>query len=86
MITTNKDLINRIMKKYKDNEEPGTHKNDEQLKSKKVAGAPTSNERSSIRKQCNVKGPVGYLLESMHRNAATVDTDFIIRQYDQSTS
>ena len=45
---------------------------DEQLSNKKVAGDPATAERAEIRNQCVPTGPVGFLLESLHLQAAHV--------------
>ena len=43
-----------------------------------------SKQRSKLRKQCNPKGPIGYLLETVQLNQASMDMDFNIWQYNQA--
>ena len=42
-----------------------------------------SKERSRIRTQCNPKGAVGYMLETLHLNAPSMDMGLNIWQYNQ---
>ena len=55
----------------------------EKLSDKEVAGEPGSAHRGKMRKQCNPKGPAGYLLETLHLNASMLDEDKTIQQYNQ---
>ena len=43
-----------------------------------------SKQRSKLRKQCKPKGPIGYLLETVHLNQASMDMDCNIWQYNQT--
>ena len=83
----NEKLIEEIMEQYSWRREPGIMEYSkeacEKLRSKEDAGEPMSKERAKIRKQCNPKGVVGYLLESIHLNSACMDRAFNIWQYNQ---
>ena len=57
---------------------------EEGLKRNVIAGHPASPERAKIRRQCKPFGPVGLMLESIHMNAATIDEDLEIQQYNQA--
>ena len=54
----------------------------EKLHDKEKAVELVSKERSRIRKQCNPGGAVGYLLETLHLNAASMDMGLNIWQYN----
>ena len=43
-----------------------------------------SKQRAKLRKQCEPKGPIGFLLEAVHLNQAKMDMDFNIWQYNQT--
>ena len=58
---------------------------DEQLSNKKVAGDPATAERALIRNQCAPKGPAGFLLESLHLQAATMDERYKVQQHNQQS-
>ena len=53
------------------------------LEAKKVAGGPATADRAEIRNQCSPKGPVGFLLESLHLQAATMDEGYKVQQHNQ---
>ena len=59
------------------------HRGKEQLRMKTQAGEPATPERGRLRKQCNPQGPIGFLLETVHMQASTLDEDFIVRQWNQ---
>ena len=58
---------------------------EEQLRNKKVAGDPATTERAEIRNQCSPKGPVGFLLESLHLQAASMDEGYKVQQNNQQS-
>ena len=76
----NAERIKTICQAYKQRKEPGIHMDEEQLRNKKVAGDPATTERAEIRNQCSPKGPVGFLLESLHLQAATMDEGYKVQQ------
>ena len=53
------------------------------LRNKTLGGPPKHPDRMKLRKECCSGGPVGYLLESMHLNAATLDVKGVMRQHNQ---
>lgn len=57
--------------------------NYEMLRDKDVAGEPGTSHRGKMRKQCKPKGPVVYLLETLHLDAAVLDESKTIYQYNQ---
>ena len=75
------------MEQYSKKKEPGkmeySKEAHEDLKHKEDAGEPMSKERARIRKQCKTEGVVGYLLESVHINCASMDRGYNIWQYNQ---
>ena len=78
-------MIQDIFNKYKDDGRPAICEdgNDMKLNSKILAGEPTSKTRATLRSQCNPQGPVGYMLESVHLQAAMMDTSYKIHQHNQ---
>ena len=48
-------------------------------------GDPATKERARLRRQCSPKGPCGYLLESIHLQAAVMDSSYRIKQVNQQT-
>ena len=84
----NERIIESIMEQYGKQKEPGimeySKETYEALKYKEDAGEPMSRSRSKIRKQCKPKGAVGYLLESVHLNCASMDRGFNMWQYNQA--
>ena len=56
------------------------------LRHKQVAGEPATKHRATIRRQCKPRGPVGHLLESVHMQAASMDGEGTIWQYNQKAS
>ena len=61
-----------------------TEENYEKLRDKEVAGDPSTSHSCNMRKQCKPKGPVGYLLEMIRLNAATLVENKTIYQCNQS--
>ena len=72
-----------ILEAYRNKEEPGCHKDDEQLREKTLGGDPASAEKAGIRKQCKPTGPIGFYLETLHLQTATMDEDYTLRQWNQ---
>ena len=88
IVTSDADrqLINDILEIYRDREEPGisgTEIDNEELSNKEIAEEPGSSQRGKMRKQCDPKGPVGFLLETLHLNGSVLDVNKTIRQYNQ---
>ena len=79
----NEDKVQTILEAYRNKEEPGCHKDDEQLREKTLGGDPTSAEKAEIKKQCKPRGPIGFFFETLHLQAATMDNDYTIRQWNQ---
>ena len=75
----NGKMIDTILGIYREKHEPGTmtdpSSNLEALAQKHFAEEPGSSQRGKMRKQCNPKGPVGYLLETLHLNASVLDEE-----------
>ena len=59
------------------------HQDKDQLRNKELAGDPATAERAKVRNQCEPKGPIGFLLESIHMQAATLNENLTIQQWDQ---
>ena len=78
-----KAMAHEIMEKYREMHEPGCYTTADELKEKPLAGAPCTPERARLKKQCRPQGPIGLLLESIHLQAATIDRDFNIHQWNQ---
>ena len=78
-------MIQDIFNKYKDDGHPaiGEGSDDMNLSSKVLAGEPTSKTRATLRSQCSPQGPVGYMLESIHLQAAMMDAGYKIHQHNQ---
>ena len=64
-------------------DEPGTIADEEELRLRMPAGDPTTKQRMEMRKQCKPKGPMGYLLESIYLQAASMNEKFVIKQHNQ---
>ena len=75
--------IRRIYDKYAQNQEPATTASMNDIAEKCFTGEPGSLEQSTARAQCHPKGPVGYLLESVHLQAAALDRNLVIKQHNQ---
>ena len=84
----NKKLIADNFKMYRKAEEPAilrrNEETDEQLAQKKVAEEPGVSDRTKMRRQCNPKGPIGYLLETVHLQASAMDDGMRIHQHNQA--
>ena len=52
---------------------------------KRIAGDLATAERAEVRNQCKPKGPVGFLLESLHLQAATLNENYTIQQWNQQS-
>ena len=48
-----------------------------------MGGDPATAGRARVRKQCKPQGPVGLLLESIHLQAAALDEEYRILQFNQ---
>ena len=46
-------------------------------------GEPMSTQRYKLRKQCNPRGPIGYILEPIHMQAASIDKEGTIWRYNK---
>ena len=79
----NAEKVKTIMAAHRRREEPGMHQDEEQLRNKELAGDPATAERAKVRNQCKPKGPIGFLLESIHMHAATLNENLTIQQWDQ---
>ena len=79
----NAEKVKCILAVYRSKGEPGMHQHDEQLRDKALAGDPATAERAKVRNQCKPKGPIGFLLESIHMQAATLNDNLTIQQWDQ---
>jgi hypothetical protein len=79
----NAEKVKQIMQEYSKRGEPGMHRDEEQLRGKVLAGDPATAERAEVRNQCKPKGPIGFLLESIHMQAATLNEDLTIQQWNQ---
>ena len=88
MVTSKADrqLIETILEIYRAKDEPGISKakvSNEDLAHKEIAEDPGSSQRGKMRKQCDPKGPVGFLLETLYLNGSVLDVNKTIRQYNQ---
>ena len=63
----------------------GTVGEEGDLEDKEIGGMPTARKRMELRRQCEAEGPVGYLIESAHINAARIDQKGMMRQEGQPT-
>ena len=75
--------MERILKIHVENKNPGTDQGDDNLKMKDPGGPPKSKRRMEQRREVGASGPTGLLLETLHINAATIDEDKGIKQWDQ---
>ena len=48
-----------------------------------IAEEPGSSTRARMRRKCKPKGPVGYLLETIHLQASAIDEAKVIHQHNQ---
>ena len=78
-------MMEAILQRYRQLGEPGIHVDEEQLRNKQDGGDPGTKGRAKVRGQCKPKGPCGYLLESIHLQAATLDGKYRIKQANQQT-
>ena len=76
-------LARAIYRKYQQLKEPGIHRAKDETCPKKDGGDPATPARSAIRKGCKPLGPIGLLLESVHLQAASIDQQWRVRQYNQ---
>ena len=63
-----RQMVNEIYGIYKNREEPATTHTPADMKGKLMSGQPGSALRGRQRKQCQPKGPVGYLLAYWRRH------------------
>ena len=75
----NKAKMKEIFEAYRKAGEPGVHKDDEQLKKKRLGGDPATAERAAVRNEGSPRGPCGYLLESIQLQSATLDEEYNIK-------
>ena len=80
-----KAMIDEIYEGYHENDEPGCYRGLEELKDRTIAGEPGTAQRGRLRKRCKPFGPVGFLLESIFLQAAGMDCNYEIRQWNQPT-
>ena len=78
-----KRMTKEIYDMYAEDKEPGAITEEEVIKLRKPAGGPTTKQRMDMRNQCKPKGPLGYLLESLYLQTASVDGNFVIKQFNQ---
>ena len=78
------ELVREIFDIYRQNGEPATLADQGNLASKRDGGDPGTMPRARLRNQCKPKGPIGYLLESLHLQAAALDEDFCIVKAGQA--
>ena len=79
------NMVKDIIKCYAEKGHPGICRghDDPNLKNKQPAGEPTSKIRAEVRSQCKTRGPIGYMLESMHMQAAAMDENYEVHQFNQ---
>ena len=70
-------------KSWQRREEPGIHKDEEQLNNKNLGGDPATVENIEVGRECKPRGPIGFFVETLHLQAATIDENFTIRQWNQ---
>ena len=78
-------MIKDIFNYYVEQGHPGICRcyDDPNLKSKMPAGEPTSKIRAELRSQCKTRGPIGYMLESIHMQAAAMGVNYEVHQFNQ---
>lgn len=79
----NKKKVAEFYEQYARNKEPGIDVGDEYLCNKTITGEPATPEGAKLRKLCNPQGPTGFLFESLHLQAATLNKSFEIKQWNQ---
>ena len=62
---------------------PGVYKGDDDLAGAVLATEAGTGVRMEMRRQGEAKGPVGLLLEAMHLQAARVDRELAVHQWNQ---
>ena len=72
--------MQKIHSYYTGNDEPATRTSNNDLETKLIAGQPGATARGRRRQQGRPMGPVGFLLESVHLQAAGMGEDLIIRR------
>lgn len=77
------EMTDEILQPYRNKGEPGCYTEEKDPKEKELAGEPTSPERARLRRQCKPQGPVGFPLESLRLQAAALDMDYSIHQWNQ---
>ena len=78
-----KGLAKDIYKAYKAKGEPGCFKGEEDLRFRTIAGEPGTPQRARLRRRCSPFGPVSFVLESLFLQAAALDSNYEIRQWNQ---
>ena len=81
--TRNGKMVRAIYRMYSERKEPGIYKQGDKEQQKAEGGDPTSKARAALRKRCRPLGPIGFLLESIHRQAAPLDPSWKIIQFNQ---
>ena len=76
-------MVDDVLRLYRAKGGPGTKVEEEDLKAKEVAAEPGSAERGNKRKECDPKGPIGLLLESLHLHAAALDMDYNLVKWNE---
>ena len=79
------NMINDIYDCYAKEGHPGTcaSYDDPKLQDKVPAGERKSKIRVQLRSKCKSRGPIGYMLESVHLQAAAIDKSFNVHQFNQ---
>ena len=80
---TNKHKVDKIYHEHAKAKEPGIDVDDHFFTEKCIAEEPATPERAKLRKQCNPQGPIGFLLESLHLQAATLSKKYKVKQWNQ---
>ena len=78
-------MIKDIFTKYHEQGHPAICNDDKdpEIGKKVLGGEPTSKARATLRSQCKPQGPVGFMLESLHIQAAMMDDTYKIHQFNQ---
>ena len=79
----NARIVKAILHMYRKKGEPGIFSEGGDLQPKDDGGDPGTKGRAKVRHQCRPHGPIGLLLESIHLQAASLDEQFVIRQFNQ---
>ena len=69
---------------YQARNQPGIHKARDDEQPEEVGGDPTMRQRAKLRKWCRPMGPIGLLLESVHLQSASIDSQWRYCQFNQT--